>query len=413
MGTVSNSSESNDLAESLSQRVAELLSAPVIITDAHQAVIASSRPEGGNVSLDDIASGDPSSRLAIPVQLDGQKGQVVVGPATTGEVISPRLAQAVVDLLVNETAVVEQLQTQHEVKSKFIRDLLHGNFSNPEVLVRQARFLGMDLNPPRAVILINAADYVLMTGDGSRSDVDNALVQRQAQAVIDSVVHFFQLPNDTICGYIGDGEIAVLKASNTKNLTFWADREDCSDDTNSSWANLAALKRAGGALLTRLRNDTGASINVGIGRYHPGLDGLAKSYQDAKVALSLGRRFHGPNHVHCLDELGIVAFVGVSDEQTKVDLAMHLLSPLDHDPEVLETLQTFLTCDCSPSATAKQLAIHRNTLRYRLDKSASLTGLDARRFDDAVLIRLSLLLRTLRSDGGQDKPAPPPAAPVL
>ena len=46
-------------------------------------------------------------------------------------------------------------------------------------------------------------------------------------------------------------------------------------------------------------------------------------------------------------------------------------------------------------AAARALGIHRNTLSYRLDKIASLTGLDARRFDAAVQIRLALLLRAL------------------
>jgi carbohydrate diacid regulator len=165
-------------------------------------------------------------------------------------------------------------------------------------------------------------------------------------------------------------------------------------EDSSSWANLVALRRAGSALLKRLQSDTDAAISIGIGRYHPGIPGLARSYQDARAALSLGRRFHGRNGVHGLDALGIAAFVGVSDEATKVDLAMHLLSPLDHEPELLETLSVFFAHDCCPSSTAKELSIHRNTLSYRLDKIASLTGLDPRCFDHAVQIRLALLLRS-------------------
>ncbi|MDQ2742074.1 MAG: helix-turn-helix domain-containing protein, partial [Chloroflexota bacterium] len=167
--------------------------------------------------------------------------------------------------------------------------------------------------------------------------------------------------------------------------------------SNPSWANLAALKRAGTGLLSRLRHDTHSAINIGIGRYHPGLRGLTGSYQDALAALSLGRRFHGQNRVHCLDGLGIAAFVGISDEATKIDLATYLLSPLDHGPDLLATLEAFFAEDCAPSPTAAILSIHRNTLAYRLDKITSLTGLDPRCFDEAVQIRLALLLRSLRN----------------
>ncbi|HEY9662956.1 MAG TPA: helix-turn-helix domain-containing protein, partial [Allocoleopsis sp.] len=128
-----------------------------------------------------------------------------------------------------------------------------------------------------------------------------------------------------------------------------------------------------------------------------GLQGLAKSYEDARVALSLGSRLLGCNRVHCLAELGIAAFVGVADETTKIDLAKYLLSPLDQDPELLSTLDVFFAENCCPSSTAKKLSIHRNTLSYRLDKITSLTGLEPRKFDDAVQMRLSLLLRSLKS----------------
>jgi carbohydrate diacid regulator len=125
---------------------------------------------------------------------------------------------------------------------------------------------------------------------------------------------------------------------------------------------------------------------------------LTESYQDARAALSLGCRFHGQNRVHCLDQLGIAAFVGVSDERTKIDLAVYLLGPLDHEPDLMVTLLSFFEHDCCPSSTAADLTIHRNTLTYRLDKITSLTGLDPRRFDDAVQIRLALVLRSLQID---------------
>lgn len=221
------------------------------------------------------------------------------------------------------------------------------------------------------------------------------MIQQRANLVIGSIVSFFQLPNDTICAYLGDGEVVVLKASDTKNLGNWANRGDVPEQCSSSWANLTALKRAARALLMRLQDDTGTSINIGIGRYHPGIRGLAQSYQDARAALSLGSRFRGHNQVHCLDGLGIAAFIGIGDERTKIELATYLLSPLDHEPELIATLDAFFAEDCCPSTTANRLSIHRNTLSYRLDKINLLTGFNPRRFDDAVQMRLALLLRKL------------------
>ncbi len=382
------------VAEIVAERAAELLGAAVTVVDDREVVIASSRTELiGRLATHAV----DGSTLRVPLHLANQSGTVVITPEPDGEVIPPRLATVLVELVISQTAVVDRLPNKHELKNKLIHDLLRGSLDDEAAVQREAQVLGMDLAPPRVVILIDAADYILAPiGDLPAAETR---IRQRAQLIIGSVVDFFHLPNDTICAYIGQGEVAVLKASNKKNLSAWVTDGDEASTANPSWANLAALKRAGGALLTHLRTLTNASVNVGIGRHHPGISGLTRSYGDARAALNLGRRFHGRNQVHCLDSLGIAAFVGVADERTKIDLATYLLSPLDHEPELLTTLRVFFAEDCGPSPTARALSIHRNTLGYRLDKIASLTGLDPRRFDEAVQVRLALVLRSIQEDG--------------
>jgi carbohydrate diacid regulator len=98
------------------------------------------------------------------------------------------------------------------------------------------------------------------------------------------------------------------------------------------------------------------------------------------------------------------ALVGITDQQTRKELACHLLGPLDNEPELHETLDAFFKANCSPAATSQRLFIHRNTLTYRLDKITSLIGLDPKRFEDAILIRLALILRTLTADAAGQLP---------
>jgi len=374
-------------AGAISSRAAELFQAHVRVTDERGLVVASSQPLDQG---EPAATTNEDSAIRVPLRLQSRVGEVVVLPGQNDERIPPRLAQALVDLVVGEVTMADRLPDQSELKHRFIYELLNGAGGDHQAILRDARLLGMDLSPPRAVILIDAFDYVAA---GQHAVPDDA--SRRARQVIRSVVGFFHLPSDTICAWNGHGEIAVLKASDTKNLESWVDRDGDPDPPGASWANLAALKRAGRGLLARLRSDTGTDIAIGIGRYHPGIGGLPRSYGDARAALTLGRRFHGHNRVHCLDGLGIAAFVGLSDEATKLGLARHLLGPLDHEADLLRTLEAYFAEDCCPSATATKLSIHRNTLGYRLDKVQTLTGLDPRRFDDAVQVRLALVLRSL------------------
>jgi carbohydrate diacid regulator len=379
--------------ERLSDAVAELLGARVSVLDERGTPMAIS--ETGTPDLLDCSKADlPTDALHVPMRIGTQTVDVVIHPVS-GERISARLAQTLVEWTFAQTSAVARLASQHELKDKFINDLLRGTTRDEDEILREAQILGMDLTRPRAVILVGAADYILGADGLDGQPANETRVRRRARSVIDGVVRFFKLPDETICAYIGDGEVAVLKASSSEDLVAWADRDVPWEQSPPSWADLAALKRASAELLARLRRETGTMVSLGIGRYHPGLRELARSYRDARAALSLGRRFHGRNGVHCLDGLGVAALVGLSDERTKADLATHLLSPLDHEPELLQTLEAFFAEECSHSATANRLSIHRNTLGYRLDKIAGLTGLDPRCFDHAVQIRLALLIRSL------------------
>jgi carbohydrate diacid regulator len=389
------------VADTIADRATELLATRVCVADAQGTIIASSDRGLVGRHRDDVLSGSTGPHLSVPLRAFQQSGEVIVSEAAAGEGLSPRLAGVFVDLVVGQAVAALRLPNHRELTSRFIHNLLLGHMDDDDdEILRESDILGIDLRVPRALILIDAADYILPADGVEHREADSARIRRQSQLVIASVVNFFSLPTDTICAYIGGGEIAILKASSTHDLEAWADADSGTQQSNASWANLSALKRAGAALLGRLRQDTRASVSVGIGRYHPGVVGLARSYEDARAALLLGRRFHGPNQVYCLDGLGAAAFIGISDERTKLDLATHLLSPLDQDRELLDTLEVFFTENCSANCTAARLCIHRNTLSYRLDKVSLLTGLDPRHFDDAVQIRLALLTRSLQSHAG-------------
>ena len=392
------------MAQTLVERIADVLETDVAVIDDRGMVIATTRPVHLGRSIAVVREQAEIARgMRVPISVEGRAGEVLLyGPVQERSTV-PKLTRVLTELILNQSILLDQMPDQHELKDKLIHDFLSGVLDDEGTVLRQGQILGMDLTRPRAVILIDAARFILGDADQpvaahARSDEAG----RRARLVTASIASFFDLPSDTICAHIVHGEIAVLKAVMPQDFADWTEPGDAptASEAGASWASLDAVKRAAEALLHRLQRDTGAPMTIGIGRYHPGIRGLTASYQDARVALSLGMRLYGPNRVHCLDQLGIAAFVGISDETTKIDLAGHLLSPLDHAPELLETLAVFFDEDCSASATAARLSIHRNTLNYRLDRIASLTGLNPHHFDDAVQIRLALLLRSLRRSNG-------------
>ena len=383
--------------ETVIQQCNDLLKTRVWAVDRLGTIIAGSDAAGSGLPLAEVADSS-RTRLRVPMGLDGQQSITIVAETASDDATPLHLAQALVELIVNQVTVINQIPNQRQLERRFVYSLLFEPVSDEAAVLRHGASIGVDLTIPRAVLLIDASHYILGAERTAERITDEGLAKKRAEGVIALIAEYFHLPRATICTYIGNGEVVVLKASTTKDLSAWTSREEGEALPIASWANLAALKRAARGLLSQLRAGIHSPVTIGIGRYYPGIDSLPRSYQDARAALTLGCHSLGPNRVHCLDALGIAAFVGVADARTKIDLATHLLSPLDHEDELLQTLHAFFEQDCCISATANSLGIHRNTLNYRLEKVASLTGLDPHRFDEAVQIRLALVLRSLESE---------------
>lgn len=80
------------------------------------------------------------------------------------------------------------------------------------------------------------------------------------------------------------------------------------------------------------------------------------------------------------------------------DALVELLAPLnelasrDANGQLLRTLRSWCEHDGQPQACADALGVHRNSLRYRLERIAELTGKDVSRLSDLVELYLSIQL---------------------
>jgi carbohydrate diacid regulator len=387
-------------------KLAEVLHAHVSVCNDQDLIVASTvRDYVGRLhgSLADDLNGTGTC-VPFPHPVGSFIGKVVIHDGHRESGLSPRLTGALVEMVVNQVATAEWLPAQTELKNKFVYDLLHGRLDDEESIIREGQILGMDFTQPRAVMLVDISGAIPTPNlDGSDEPGNSQYLRTRqlAHIAISSIVGFFELPDDTVCAHIGGGEVVVLKAVSAQTLRRWADTPEEGGPADS-WVDLIALRRAATALASRLARDMGLPVPIGIGRFHGRSRGLIRSYEDARIALNVGRKFYGDDGVYSIDALGLLAFVSGADERTKQDLAQHLLYPLDGEPDLLATLAAFFEQQCCASTTASGLSIHRNTLNYRLSKIAGLVGLDPRNFDDAIQLRIALMLQSSRRQSAPD-----------
>ena len=143
----------------------------------------------------------------------------------------------------------------------------------------------------------------------------------------------------------------------------------------------------------------------GIGEPKKTFPEIGESYRESRRAVEVGRIFLTEQHIYVYRSLVLERFL--MDIPREMGTRYHGIlfnrktARLFND-EMLHTIEMFFAKDLNLSDTARQLYIHRNTLVYRLDKVQRQTGLDLRKFDDAVTFKMMMLL----GKSGKDKPRP-------
>jgi carbohydrate diacid regulator len=137
----------------------------------------------------------------------------------------------------------------------------------------------------------------------------------------------------------------------------------------------------------------GVVATLGLGEPHAvaSIPALRRSYREAMYIARWGHRLHRRDGVYVLRDLGAAAFLAPGAAGRR-RLANRIAQPLRAQPDVLLSLQAFLRSSCSVSAAAEATGQHRHTIRNHLDRVRELTGLDPRSLDDALQLRLALLL---------------------
>ncbi|TAM76289.1 PucR family transcriptional regulator [bacterium] len=139
-------------------------------------------------------------------------------------------------------------------------------------------------------------------------------------------------------------------------------------------------------------------VAVIVGRAHDGFAGIRESYREALQLVPYRRR----GVVGYFDEL-IFPRVIMGDTEAREPFLRALFAPLEsdkHGETIKMTLLTYVSAGFQVRETAKRLAIHPNTVRYRLDRASQLME---QSFDDPdTRFRLQFALHLLGAVHNED-----------
>lgn len=148
-------------------------------------------------------------------------------------------------------------------------------------------------------------------------------------------------------------------------------------------------------VLDMLNTEAMSKVRISIGTVINEIKEVSKSYKEAKMALDVGKIFYSEKNIIAYNNLGIGRLI----YQLPMPLCKMFIkeifdnkSPDDLDEEIVGTIAKFFENSLNVSETSRQLFIHRNTLVYRLDKLQKQTGLDIRVFEDAITLKIAMMV---------------------
>ncbi len=259
--------------------------------------------------------------------------------------------------LISELSENASYKTQITGKDVFYRSLLTGDVSTYQI-EKYSRKYGLPENAPACAMLI-------VCDDG------------RAEEVMDVVTAYAPQESD-FSVLLDDNQVGFVK--------FFRD-EDTEYRSFNEYAEF---------LYQSILEETGMHVYITLGAAVSVIGHIHSSFSQALSAYRMKDSVNLSGNVHSFKEY---VFTKIIEDLPKSKRNEYLDLLLDSDAEeiftdkeMIQTAEVFLENNLNVSETSRKLFLHRNTLTYRLDKIERQTGLDIRKFSDAVTFRLITVL---------------------
>ncbi|WP_328835216.1 PucR family transcriptional regulator [Streptomyces europaeiscabiei] len=150
------------------------------------------------------------------------------------------------------------------------------------------------------------------------------------------------------------------------------------------------------ALYEALARDTGTrSGTIGVSAPSDSLDDIPHRYQEAQRAMEVRRHSRERYGTTFFDELGLYRILGPGNNHRELETFVQewLGQLIDYDSRhhaaMVETLSRYFDCGGNYDETAESLAIHRSTLRYRLQRIRDISGNDLANVEDRLNLQVA------------------------
>lgn len=154
--------------------------------------------------------------------------------------------------------------------------------------------------------------------------------------------------------------------------------------------------------LVEVKKD-GFIVHTSIGGNSDNIINISKSYNKAKNGIVLQKKRKREDEISSYNEMGTYKLLmAVDDKDILKDYYGEFLEQIEiydriNDTDFMFVLKTFFENKCSVQNTAEVLFMHRNSVRYKLNKIEEILGIDLSGVEDRSRVYLSLMIKEMIS----------------
>jgi len=328
--------------------------------------------------------------INLPIENNGKIIGMVGITGEPNEVSSyGEIVKTTVEMMLQQEFLLKELHLEQQTRENFIQDLISGKVGNDfDLFLTRGRIVGYDILIPRIALVIDISQFKKTARqsqkifEGKRKG--EIYLQKLKNNILITIQDvFFNMPEEIVSN-AGGNKFVVLKTINPKD----------------SKENLKIkIYKIANKIKNTISQKMKYKVTIGIGEYHEGIRGLSKSCREAAKAQEVGSRLENLGEVYHINDLGVDRILaGINDELQLEIINKTLYSVKDVKGNImneilLKTLKAFFDNDLSTLKTVKNIYIHRNTLYYRLKRIKEITGLNPKKFDEAIQLRLAMKMK--------------------
>ncbi len=345
-----------------------------------------------NVELtEEVASGLHGVKPGINLPLHYQ-GQIIGVIGITG---SPselthygELLKMTAEMIVEQANQQENLQWENRQREEFILQLIKPQ-TDPLQLNRWAKQLDIDIHLPRVAAIIDVSEKNPLqtavkgandTASGSHTELDEN--NPRISETLKQVLHLLQNPDrGNLIAMTSMSQLVILKPAFLDGKQWVPELEN------------QRIEK----LLQRLPAQMDLNFKIALGHFFPEQGGIARSYQTAMETLSIGKLLNPEGTKYLFEDYSLqVLLSGLKHNWRGQALAApyQQLAKADKNGQLRKTLAAYIVYFGDAQQCANSLFIHRNTLRYRLEKIQQLTQTDIQSLHGLLSLYLGQLIHT-------------------